>query len=158
MTFLRRLIAAAQPPPPRMRESLQQPRRRARLTTGETVLLIALLFFPTLALVRLAESWDARLVFGYAILLSATTYLLYWHDKRRAQSGGWRTPESTLHLVECLGGWPGAFLAQRTVRHKISKPSYQVTFWMIIGLHELVSFEFFHGFPYSRKLLAHWFG
>jgi len=141
-----------------MKESPHQFRRKAGVTTAASVLLIGLLFFPALALARLAETFAARYVIGYAILISAATYLLYRHDKGRAQSGGWRTPESTLHLVEFLGGWPGAFLAQRTVRHKIAKRDYQVTFWIIIGLHELISFEFFHGFPNSKKLLVHLFG
>ena len=37
--------------------------------------------------------------------------------------GAWRIREGTLHLVEALGGWPGAFLAQQTMRHKTVKLS-----------------------------------
>ena len=117
------------------------------------VVLLALLIFPAVAVLRLAQTFDPRFVLGYSILISAVTYLLYRHDKKRAESGGWRTPESTLHLFELLGGWPGAFLAQRAVRHKISKASYQVTFWTIIALHEFASFDFMHGWQYSRKAL-----
>ncbi|SJM91388.1 Cold-shock protein (fragment) [Crenothrix polyspora] len=47
----------------------------------------------------------------------------------------WRIPEKSLHTLELLGGWPGALLAQRTLRHKNRKPSYQVVFWLIVGLH-----------------------
>ena len=54
------------------------------------------------------------------------TYGMYADDKQRAASGAWRVPESSLHLAELLGGWPGAFLAQRWLRHKCSKASYQV--------------------------------
>jgi uncharacterized membrane protein YsdA (DUF1294 family) len=81
------------------------------------------------------------------------TYLLYRHDKKRAESGGWRTPESTLHSAELLGGWPVAFVAQRTLRHKISKVSYQIVFWLIVTLHQIASFDFLQGWTYARKVL-----
>jgi uncharacterized membrane protein YsdA (DUF1294 family) len=95
---------------------------------------------------------------AYLSLVSAVTYLVYRHDKRRAQSGGWRIPESTLHLLEMVGGWPGAFLAQRALRHKISKVSYQVVFWMIITLYEFISFDFASDWRYSRKALSLFLG
>jgi len=50
-----------------------------------------------------------------------------------------------LHLAELLGGWPGAFLAQRRLRHKCSKVSYQFAFWCIVGLFQLVSTDFILG-------------
>lgn len=62
--------------------------------------------------------------------------LLYWLDKRSAQSGGRRTPENTLHLVELAGGWPGALLAQQLFRHKTRKASYQAVFWLIVAAHQ----------------------
>ena len=54
-------------------------------------------------------------------------------DKKRAKAGGRRVPEATLHLMEACGGWPGAFLAQRWVRHKVAKGRYQVVFWLIVA-------------------------
>ncbi len=66
---------------------------------------------------------------------SLGAYLLYGHDKLSAIRGNWRVPESTLHLMEAVGGWPGAYIAQRTMRHKTAKTSYQVTFWGIVALH-----------------------
>ncbi|MEA3189075.1 MAG: hypothetical protein QOD99_2905, partial [Chthoniobacter sp.] len=110
-----------------MNARFQKPRRlRGNLSVAAMILLTALLLFPALAGWRLARSFDLRFIFGYLVSISALTFGLYWHDKRRAQADGWRTPESTLHLVELLGGWPAAFLAQRTFRHKISKTRYQV--------------------------------
>lgn len=135
-------------------EGFHKDRRRGGVSTVAVVVLLALLIFPAVAVLRLAQTFDPRFVLGYSILISAVTYLLYRHDKKRAESGGWRTPESTLHFFELLGGWPGAFLAQCAVRHKISKASYQVTFWAIIALHEFAAFEFMHGWHYSRKALS----
>ena len=45
------------------------------------------------------------------LLASLLSFLQYWLDKRSAQSGGRRTAENTLHLVELAGGWPGALIA-----------------------------------------------
>jgi uncharacterized membrane protein YsdA (DUF1294 family) len=71
-------------------------------------------------------------VYGVASLLTAVVYA--W-DKYRAGRPGRRTPESTLHLLELLGGWPGGLLAQRILRHKNRKFSYKRTFWLIVLLH-----------------------
>ncbi len=68
-------------------------------------------------------------------LMSLTAYLIYARDKLSAIRGGWRVPESSLHLVELLGGWPGAYLAQQMMRHKTLKTSYQVVYWLIVLLH-----------------------
>lgn len=68
-------------------------------------------------------------------VMSVLTFKLYAHDKARAQNKQWRTPENTLHLCELLGGWPGAFIAQRRLRHKNRKASYQTVFWGIVTLH-----------------------
>lgn len=75
---------------------------------------------------------------GFYGIMSVICFLAYWRDKRRAQRRQWRTRESTLHLLELVGGWPGGLLAQITLRHKIRKPVYQAVFWGIVGLHALV--------------------
>ncbi len=67
--------------------------------------------------------------------MSAVAFIAYAIDKRCARLARRRIPEATLHTVELLGGWPGAFLAQRIVRHKNAKASYQVVFWLIVALH-----------------------
>ncbi len=68
-------------------------------------------------------------------LISGVTFIAYALDKRAAVRGARRTPERSLHLMELAGGWPGALLAQRTLRHKTRKTSYQVVFWAIVVLH-----------------------
>jgi uncharacterized membrane protein YsdA (DUF1294 family) len=71
---------------------------------------------------------------AYAIM-SAITFIAFWRDKRAAARSGWRTPEASLHLLELLGGWPGALLAQRLFRHKSSKMTYRLALWAIVILH-----------------------
>ena len=70
-------------------------------------------------------------------VVSVIAFLLYWSDKRKAQTNSWRTPENILHAVELAGGWPGALIAQQVFRHKTRKVSYQVLFWVIVLLHQV---------------------
>jgi uncharacterized membrane protein YsdA (DUF1294 family)/cold shock CspA family protein len=83
--------------------------------------------------------------------LSALTILFYGADKKRALLSRWRIPERYLHLLELLGGWPGALLAQRDFRHKLTKASYQHRFWAIVALHGVVWILLFaYDFSLSR--------
>ena len=68
---------------------------------------------------------------AYAVM-SAVTFIVYAMDKRAARRGAWRTPESTLHLLELFCGWPGALFAQACFRHKWKKLSYMVVFWLCV--------------------------
>lgn len=97
-----------------------------------------LLVFAALCLLPLAGSLKLGSALPLLLYVGASlvSLLLYWHDKRSAMHGQWRTPESTLHLSELLGGWPGALLAQQLFRHKTRKPGYQVLFWLIVVVHQ----------------------
>lgn len=84
---------------------------------------------------------------AWLVLASLVTFALYARDKRHAVRALPRTPENTLHLCALLGGWPGAFLAQRLLRHKTAKVSFQFIFWPIVAAHQLVALDLlFAGF------------
>jgi uncharacterized membrane protein YsdA (DUF1294 family)/cold shock CspA family protein len=76
-------------------------------------------------------------------VMSLLTFILYADDKYRAKRGKWRTPETTLHLCELAGGWLGGFIAQRKLRHKTIKISYQFVFWAIVILHLIIWLTWF---------------
>jgi len=80
-------------------------------------------------------------------VMSFLTYTLYAEDKSRAKQGKWRISERTIHLCEFSGGWLGGFVAQKRLRHKNSKSSYQIAFWVIVVLHLIfwVDWLFFGG-------------
>lgn len=106
-----------------------------------------------LALLLIAPGWAAWrasvslginpfLVLLWAALISLVASLAHWIDKRRAEQGGRRIPESFLHGCELAGGWPGALVARRLLRHKTSKWSYRLVFWGIVVLHQLLAVGF----------------
>jgi uncharacterized membrane protein YsdA (DUF1294 family)/cold shock CspA family protein len=66
---------------------------------------------------------------------SALAFLAYAFDKSAASRNAWRTRESTLHLFALAGGWPGALAAQRLLRHKSAKQSFQAMFWVTVVLN-----------------------
>jgi uncharacterized membrane protein YsdA (DUF1294 family) len=71
---------------------------------------------------------------GYAVA-SVIAFAAYGLDKRAARHGQRRTPERTLHIIELLGGWPGALLAQQFFRHKTRDQSFRLVFFSIVALH-----------------------
>lgn len=75
------------------------------------------------------------LILGVYALASLITFAAYGLDKRAARLGRCRIPERRLHLFELLGGWPGAWLAQRTFRHKTFDPAFRRVFLAIVTLH-----------------------
>jgi len=103
--------------------------------------LALLMITPALAICRLAGSTTAPWIAAWWMLASLITYVLYARDKHSARRQGERTPENVLHFWELIGGWPGAYLAQRGLRHKSSKISYQFTFWLIVATHHYVALD-----------------
>ena len=117
------------------------------------VVLTLLLVVPGYALSELAARVDWRVLIGAPLVLSAFTFVAYRSDKRRAEAGASRFPESTLHVAELIGGWPGAYFAQRIFRHKTAKTSFQVVFWMIVLAHQLVAADSLIGWRFTKSAL-----
>ena len=112
------------------------------------VLVAGLLVLPMTALHR--RGLDLRWAGAYGLMISVLTYWAYARDKRRALQGEWRISEYQLHLWELLGGWPGAWIAQRRLRHKCSKGSYQFVFWLIVLGYQIAAFDSFQDWQFSR--------
>lgn len=125
---------------------------RVRLWHLFTVLV--LMIAPGWAGWELAGRNDWRLVVGAAAGMSAIAFLTYWLDKLRARHGQWRVAETTLHLVAALGGWPGAYLAQKHFNHKTAKLRFVLIFWLIVVAHEFVAFDYLQGWKVMRMMNA----
>ena len=135
-----------------MREPNRSQNDGGRLSGVHLLGLVALLALPGVAAWRVLGPERASWAGAWCAAASLFAFLACWHDKRSARAQTWRTPEGTLHLLELLGGWPGAFLAQRWFRHKTVKASYQAVFWLIVGLHQLVAIDALRGWPWAHLL------
>lgn len=128
-------------------------RQSARASQAQwgTATLFAIPAFLVIYLL-LAMAWKLPLwVAGLYLAMSVASFLAYASDKSAASTGSWRTPESTLHMLALIGGWPGALLAQQLLRHKSSKQEFRQVFWAtvvanVIGLVVLAS-------PFRQVLL-----
>lgn len=107
--------------------------------------LAALVAFASLALLAacallgMLSAWVPATFAACSLIL----YLVYGYDKSQAESGGWRVSESTLHVLALAGGWPGALIAQRVMRHKVSKSSFMAVYWSTVGVNCLALFFYF---------------
>lgn len=66
-------------------------------------------------------------------LLNLWTFILFWHDKRRAVRGGQRVSEASLLWCAALGGWGGALAGRRLFRHKTRKQPFATLLLLIAG-------------------------
>ena len=96
--------------------------------------LIALSFLSVVGVSVLAAGMPVEVLFLY-LAASIITFIIYAKDKSAARQGRWRTKESTLHLLALIGGWPGALVAQQTLRHKSQKTEFRVVFWVTVVLN-----------------------
>jgi uncharacterized membrane protein YsdA (DUF1294 family) len=71
----------------------------------------------------------------FYLIISAVTFIVYALDKSAAKQHRWRIQENTLHLLSLLGGWPGALAAQRILRHKTQKVTFQIVYWATVGFN-----------------------
>lgn len=76
-----------------------------------------------------------HVVLGLYTLSSVLAFMAYALDKHAAQNNLCRIKEMHLHLLALIGGWPGAWVAQKTLRHKTKKASFQTAFWVTVVLN-----------------------
>ena len=91
-------------------------------------------FYGVLILLAIMDKLN-WLVVGWYAALGIITYAMYAKDKAAAQSGNWRTPESTLHLLSALGGWVGAMVAQTYLRHKSQKAEFRAVYYLTVVIN-----------------------
>jgi uncharacterized membrane protein YsdA (DUF1294 family)/cold shock CspA family protein len=115
--------------------------------------ILVFLLLPGYAVYQQAGGAGLQYAAVWAAMVSIITWFIYAADKRRARSRAWRESEFNLHLLEILGGWPGAFFAQRKFRHKSSKGVYQFVFVLIIGLHQFVAIDALRGWLFFSAVL-----
>ena len=116
-----------------MRPSSRSAKRRFDPASLVVLAAFALLvvFF---ALTRGVPAWAALLYIGASVMC----FVLYGVDKAAARAGRDRISESTLLSLGFVGGWPGALVAQQVFRHKTSKRSFRLRFWLSVAVNVAV--------------------
>ncbi len=69
------------------------------------------------------------------LMANLIAFLYYYMDKTAALKGAWRKSEDSLHLLSLVGGWPGAYIAQKLFRHKTKKASFQWIYKLTVLIH-----------------------
>jgi len=69
----------------------------------------------------------------YLLAINVGAFAAFWMDKRAAENGRWRTPESTLLMLALFGGTSGAIAGQQILRHKTRKEPFRTLLWLIAG-------------------------
>ena len=108
--------------------------QKSRYSPIVPALFVALIFFGGVGASVIFTKLPRAILIAY-LALSAITFVIYTIDKWSAQTGRWRTSENTLHLLALVGGWPGALIAQSTLRHKTKKTSFLIMFWLTVFLN-----------------------
>ena len=107
---------------------------RKKRKSGAAGVAFAWAFLATVGISVAMTSIPLLILIAY-LVASVITYVAYAIDKSAAQEGRWRTGEGTLHLFALVGGWPGALIAQQTLRHKSRKTSFRFVFRVTVLLN-----------------------
>ena len=109
------------------------PRRRAGVTPYLPILLFVLGYLVVNVF------WPIPLwVAGLYLVASVVCFVVYAADKSAARADRRRVPERTLLGLGIVGGWPGAIVAQQTLRHKTQKVSFRRAFWGSVVVNLMV--------------------
>ncbi len=77
---------------------------------------------------------DHKLLLLYLIIVNMICLLLFFMDKKRAQTGRYRIRERSLFLWALAGGAPGGWLGMYLFRHKTRHLKFKLGFPLIILL------------------------
>lgn len=130
--------------PPGM-TALTAPIPRVRLRAPELLGWLAVVAFVVLlAALTLFFGLPAWVSVAYFVL-SIGCFTAYAIDKSAAVTGRWRVTEARLLIIGLLGGWPGAVVAQRVLRHKTRKTAFISIFWVTVAVNVIAVVVF--GWP-----------
>lgn len=73
-----------------------------------------------------------EVLFAYFLIANCLTFVIAGYDKYLAIKNKRRIPENTLFFFEAIGGTIGLLLAMLLFRHKTSKTSFIIKFFLIL--------------------------
>ena len=73
-----------------------------------------------------------KLILYYFITINIVTFFVYALDKYKAIKHHRRISEKSLFKLSLLGGFVGAYLSMNIFRHKVSKGSFMIRYYLIV--------------------------
>ena len=117
--------------------------------------LVFFLLFCTFVIERTLKGFLPAIFLFIFFGANLVVFLFYYQDKVSANKNEWRITESTLHLFSLVGGWGGAYIAQKTFSHKHKKASFMFTYKITILINcTLITL---YAIPILRELILTWF-
>jgi uncharacterized membrane protein YsdA (DUF1294 family)/cold shock CspA family protein len=114
------------------------PTPQRRISKAASLIFVTL-FFSALGILTFVTPLIPTFIITLYAIASTITFITYAIDKSAAQKGHWRTSEATLHTMSFFGGWPGALIAQQTLRHKSKKETFQGAYKCTVILNIVVT-------------------
>jgi uncharacterized membrane protein YsdA (DUF1294 family) len=112
----------------------------SQMTTAPPVDYRAFSIAFLIAQIGAAVVWrPVAFVLAATVFASLVNICQYGYDKSAAESGSSRIREDTLLGISLIGGWPGAAFAQRWMRHKTVKATFQNSFRIVVWLNVLAT-------------------
>ena len=109
-------------------------KKPSKANNGIAIGVVSVLFIFYLLATVIAGHVQPIVLWIY-VAVSIISFVAYYLDKNAAEHGGWRIQENTLHILALLGGWPGAYAAQRIIRHKTIKEPFRQVFVVSVILN-----------------------
>ena len=118
---------------------------RPRLSTANMPKFLINILIATTFIVCVASA--SKILAGLYFFVSVVSYLMYKFDKQIARSPKkksheyqGRIPEKNLHILDTLGGWPGALVSRAVYNHKTSKISFIRLFWLTVAINIAITY------------------
>lgn len=99
------------------------------------------LVLPLLSMLVAPGPISFGLMAAWMLVASVAAFLLFHCEEFLRQGIGKVQPDSMMHFLEMVGGWPGSIAAQRRLHLKESDLRYQVFFWISVGLWQALSLD-----------------
>ena len=112
-------------------------RRHRGQLQGEPIKIIVAVLVALLFLAYISHYNKA--VALWMLVVSVVSFVTYRTDKQAALKNAWRVPENKMHFLDLIGGWPGGLIARQLWRHKTTKTSFVVTFWLTVIINIIAS-------------------
>ncbi len=122
---------------PKHSKNIGYPRRDNSTSFSYRFLIFTLIFFAYVverSLKGFLPLWFPLVFLGANLIV----FLYYYQDKTSALKNQWRTSENTLHWLSLLGGWGGAYLAQKIFKHKHKKQSFMLIYKLTVLVNCLI--------------------